>query len=51
MRGFLSVMVVVWIVVLAGLSVLPDPVHRPHTAGLGGTNGVLVPAGDDPGGH
>lgn len=51
MRGLLSAMVVVWVVVLAGLSALPGSVYRPHPVGLGGTNVVLVPAGDDSGGH
>jgi hypothetical protein len=51
MRGFLSVMVVVCITVLAGLSTPPGSVYPPHPAGLGVTGVVLVPAGDDPGGH
>lgn len=51
MRGFLSAMVVVCITVLAGMSALPGSVYRPHPVGLGGTGVVLVPAGDDSGGH
>ncbi len=52
MRGLLSVIVMVSITALAGLSVFPGLVHGLHTAGLGGTHVVLVPAGDDnSGGH
>ena len=51
MKGLLSAMVVVCITVLAGLLALPGSAYPPHPVGLGGTGGVLVPAGDDSGGH
>ena len=52
MRGLLSVVASVCVAVLIGLSILPGPVYRLHPVGHGGTNGALVPAGDDgPGGH
>ncbi len=51
MRRFLSAVVGVCLVVFASFVVFPGSLLQPHPAGLGGTHVVLVPAGDDPGGH
>lgn len=51
MRGFLSFVVGACFVVFASIVVVPGTVSQPHPAGLGGIHVVLVPAGDDPGGH
>lgn len=44
--------VVVFVGALAALSILSGPADRLHLTGLGGTDGILVSAGDDNGvGH
>lgn len=52
MRGFLSMVVVVFVATFAALSILSGPADRLHLTGLGGTDGTLVSTGDDNGvGH
>jgi hypothetical protein len=52
MKGVLSVVASLCVTAVVVLSILPGPLYRLHSAGHGGTNVVLVPAGDDgPGGH
>lgn len=52
MKAILSAMALVCFVTLAGLFVFPGPSDVSRITGLGGTHGILVPAGDDGiGGH
>lgn len=51
MRGFLSVVVGACLAMFASFVVFPGSLYQPHPTALGGTHVVLVPTGDDPGGH